>query len=173
MAAERLTSSELRVVLDVSLLVRGTLGYQAYIDDKYGRGNTLSLSEDTTPETQVFVRAGGSFTVVVSDALIAEWERVRSREHFGRRLQDHRGEAVDRLLHAPDAVHVRLGEIPRVCRDEADDYLIATAIAGQARAIVSSDKDVLAVRDHAGVRMLSAAEFLVLDDGDGFPLVEA
>jgi predicted nucleic acid-binding protein len=149
----------------VSVLVRGTLGYQAYIEDKYGRGNTLSLSEDATPEARVFVRSGCDFTLVVSDELIAEWERIRSREHFGGRLQDHRGEAVDRLLREPGSVHVRLREIPQVCRDPADDYLIATAVAGDALFVVSSDKDVLAVGEHMGVRTLSPADFLALRMG--------
>jgi putative PIN family toxin of toxin-antitoxin system len=148
----------------VSLLVRGTLGYQAYIDAKYGRGNTLSLSEDATPETRVFVRSGWDFTLVVSDELIAEWQRIRSRGHFGGRLNDHRGDAVDELLRDPATVHVRLRNVPRVCRDPADDYLIATAIAGDARFVVSSDKDLLAIGEHAGVRMLSAAEFLAWRD---------
>lgn len=101
---------------------------------------------------------------MVSDELIAEWERIRSREHFGGWLQDHRGEAVDRLLRDQDTVHVRLGAVPLVCRDPADDYLFATAIAGDALFVVSSDKDVLAIREHAGVRMLKPADFLALRD---------
>jgi putative PIN family toxin of toxin-antitoxin system len=156
------------VVLDVSLLVRGTLGYQAYIDDKYGRGNTLSLSEDATPEARVFVQSGCVYTLVVSDELIAEWERIRTRQHFGGRLQDHRGEAVDRLLRHPDTVRVTLGAIPRVCRDPADDYLIATAIAGNAQFVVSSDKDVLALDEYEGIRMLGPAAFLALWASDDY-----
>jgi hypothetical protein len=76
-----------RVVLDLNVLIRGSLGFARYVHDKYVMGNTLSFSEDTTPETRVFSRTGSTFRQVVSDQLIEEWERVRVRDHWKGQLE--------------------------------------------------------------------------------------
>jgi putative PIN family toxin of toxin-antitoxin system len=49
---------------------------------------------------------------------------------------------------------------PPACRDPDDDWVIATALAGEAEAIVSGDDDLLALRRHQGVLMLSPRRFL-------------
>jgi len=49
---------------------------------------------------------------------------------------------------------------PPVCRDPEDDWVLATALAGQAKAIVSGDTDLLVLRRHRGVRILSPRKFL-------------
>ncbi len=47
-----------------------------------------------------------------------------------------------------------------VCRDPDDDWVLATALAGEAQAIVSGDRDLIALRDHRGVAILSPRRFL-------------
>lgn len=55
-------------------------------------------------------------------------------------------------------VPARLGE--RVCRDKADDVVLATAVAGKADIIVTGDDDLLALRKFRGIRILSPRKFL-------------
>jgi predicted nucleic acid-binding protein len=69
---------------------------------------------------------------------------------------------VDGTLRSTNAIHVQLGPIRRVFRDPADDYLLATALAGGARYVVSADHDVLAVDKYSGIRMVSAKELLAI-----------
>ncbi len=49
---------------------------------------------------------------------------------------------------------------PPVCRDPEDDWVLATALAGAAEAIVSGDDDLLVLRRYRGVPILSPRQFL-------------
>lgn len=59
------------------------------------------------------------------------------------------------------AAWIEPGELnPPVCRDSDDDWVIATALAGEAEAIVTGDDDLLALRCHQRVAILSPRQFL-------------
>ncbi len=47
-----------------------------------------------------------------------------------------------------------------VCRDPDDDWVLATALAGDARAIVSGDADLLTLDPYSGIEMLSPRQFV-------------
>jgi putative PIN family toxin of toxin-antitoxin system len=49
---------------------------------------------------------------------------------------------------------------PPVCRDPDDDWVLATALAGEAESIVSGDDDLLVLRRYRGVAILSPRRFL-------------
>jgi putative PIN family toxin of toxin-antitoxin system len=48
-----------------------------------------------------------------------------------------------------------------VCRDPDDDRVLATALAGEAEAIVTGDADLLTLGSYAGVAILSPRDFLI------------
>jgi putative PIN family toxin of toxin-antitoxin system len=47
-----------------------------------------------------------------------------------------------------------------VCRDPDDDWVLATALAGDAGAIVSGDADLLTLDGYSGIEMLSPRQFV-------------
>jgi putative PIN family toxin of toxin-antitoxin system len=49
---------------------------------------------------------------------------------------------------------------PPVCRDRDDDWVLATALAGEADAIVTGDDDLLSLRRHRSLAILSPRQFL-------------
>lgn len=48
----------------------------------------------------------------------------------------------------------------RVCRDPDDDKFLALAVAGGAEALISGDRDLLALHPFRGIPIVSAAELL-------------
>lgn len=48
-----------------------------------------------------------------------------------------------------------------VCRDPDDDWVLATAAAGQANVIVSGDNDLLALKAFGDVAILSPRQFII------------
>lgn len=54
-----------------------------------------------------------------------------------------------------------LDESPGVCRDPKDEKFIACAISGSADYLVSSDRDLLALRRHEGIAILSPGQLLI------------
>lgn len=53
---------------------------------------------------------------------------------------------------------------PPVCRDKDDDWVLATALAGRADIVITGDDDLLALKTHRGIRVLSPRAFLELID---------
>jgi uncharacterized protein len=54
------------------------------------------------------------------------------------------------------------GALPGVCEDPDDDKYIAAALGGRASFVVSGDRDLLALKEHEGVRIVTPREFLGL-----------
>lgn len=53
-------------------------------------------------------------------------------------------------------------ECPRVSRDRDDDLVLACAVECRADYIVSGDKDLLILKDHEGIRIISPRDFELL-----------
>ena len=56
---------------------------------------------------------------------------------------------------------------PPICRDADDDWVLATALAGHAELIITGDQDLLALKEHGGIRILAPRAFLELLDLQG------
>ncbi len=65
-------------------------------------------------------------------------------------------------------LHIRLVDpipLPRpVCRERDDDVVLANAIAAKADIIVTGDQDLLVLKSHAKIRIVSPRSFLELLD---------
>jgi len=66
--------------------------------------------------------------------------------------------ALSELVELPDAV-------PRICRDPADDWVIACAVVGRADVMVSGDRHLLDLEQIADMPILSARQFWLLLQG--------
>jgi len=49
---------------------------------------------------------------------------------------------------------------PAVCRDSDDDWVLATALAGNAEAIVTGDADLLTMGSYSGIEIISPRQFV-------------
>lgn len=47
-----------------------------------------------------------------------------------------------------------------VCRDPDDDWVLATAVTGEAEVIVTGDDDLLSLEEHAGIVILTPRAFI-------------
>lgn len=114
----------LKIVVDTNLWIRALLGGKV----------TLPLLEAWRQ---------GKFQTITSEALLSEldevWQRPRLRKHIA--AQDAR-DLLEQLRRR--SVIVELSTIPPRCRDPKDHPVLATAIDGQADAIVSGDADLRA-----------------------------
>jgi putative PIN family toxin of toxin-antitoxin system len=64
------------------------------------------------------------------------------------------------------AIHIEIsGHVSGVCRDPNDDMVIECAEISGAEMIVSGDKDLLAVKRHRGIRVLTPRAFLESEPG--------
>ncbi len=97
----------------------------------------------------------GEVTLVTSTVLMDELEEV----------------LVARFAHDPSLARtvraeiemlaevVDVSELARVARDPDDDAVLAAAIAGEASAIVSGDRDLLVLAEHHGIRIVTPRDF--------------
>lgn len=90
----------------------------------------------------------GRFQVVVSEALLSEldevWRRPRLRVHI---VDQDAHDLIDQLR--TRGIMVIPTTIPPQCRDPKDNPVLATAIDGQANAVISGDGD---LRDDESLR---------------------
>lgn len=104
----------------------------------------------------------GRYALALSSILIEE----ARRSLLNRRLKSaygHDEQAVDvwcrELLDLAFLV-TDLPVIPPTCRDRDDDHVIAAALAAKADCIVTGDKDLLALGEHEGIRIVTARTFV-------------
>lgn len=104
----------------------------------------------------------GAFEVVMTPGIAAEVERALGYPRLRRRLPAGfvAADWVEDL--ALLSVLVEDGVPPGVCRDPEDDRYLAAARAGGASFLVTGDDDLLSLREHAGVLVVTPRQFLVV-----------
>lgn len=104
-----------------------------------------------------------AFLLLLVPGQIDEVADVLNRPRIRKRYRIAQGdrEAFLQLLRL-DALLLPHAEAPGVCRDPDDDYLLGCAVAGGADYLVTGDHDLLTLRRHQSVGILSAREFLAI-----------
>ena len=102
---------------------------------------------------------GGKIKLIISPAQIAEINEVIHRPRFNFSSSDIKAMLdwinIEATLVTPVDTKIKIS------RDPKDDFLIHAAIAGDADAIVTGDKDILALgASYEGIALLSPADFL-------------
>jgi len=99
----------------------------------------------------------GDFLSVTSPALVDELGRVLQYEKLEPFFPDPLGVA---LLWETTCAVVRPTVTVAVCRDEADNRMLETAVTGGADFVVTGDPDLLDLQEFEGVRIVSPKTFL-------------
>ena len=109
---------------------------------------------------EVLDEAAGDCVTIWSNPLKQELELLLARRHkIGPGTEAALGAYADLCEFVEPQP---LGE--RVCRDEDDDVVLATALAGKADVIVTGDEDLLVLKKFRGIEILSPRQFLKLLD---------
>lgn len=106
------------------------------------------------------------FELVVSDDILKEYERVLRYPRIRRRHgldDDEIAALIDGFRRFATVVEVT-ERLRIVADDPADDRYLECARAASAAFIVSGDRHLLDLREHAGIRVLSPRAFLALLD---------
>jgi putative PIN family toxin of toxin-antitoxin system len=113
----------------------------------------------TSIPRQAFDKALDSGVILLSDALIVELSTVFRRPKFNRYLSEpERLQFLSLILR--DAETITISETITDCRDANDNKFLEVAVAGQAHAIISGDKDLLELHPYRGIEILTPRIFL-------------
>ncbi|MDP3733168.1 MAG: putative toxin-antitoxin system toxin component, PIN family [Candidatus Daviesbacteria bacterium] len=103
------------------------------------------------------------FLLIISPAILAEVDDVLHRDRVMKshrrsiqELQELIKELADISLLVPGNI------IIEIVRDSDDNKIIAAALEGQADYIVSRDKDLLDLRQHRGIKIISPENFMAI-----------
>jgi len=99
------------------------------------------------------------FTLILSTDLLTELAEVLTRPQ----LHLPSGEISELLrLIGQEAEIVRVTHRVKDCRDPKDNIVLESALAGKADAIVTGDKDLLALHPYRGISILLSSSFIKL-----------
>ncbi len=134
----------MRVVLDTNVIVSAHLKPHGYIAQIFA-----AWHEEV-------------FDVVVSDAILTEYEEVLLRPNIQKRHQLTSSQVKQTIEDIRElAILVQPTDIPEVVQDDPDDNtFLACGIAGRAEYIISSDPDLLDIQEFHGMHILTPMQFL-------------
>ena len=122
------------------------------------------LWEGTPSRLFTALRATDGFELFTSPALLAELTDVLARPHLSSRLQ-RINTTAEALANEITRAFVVLRVAPLAqpkCRDPDDDEVLACAVAANADFIVSGDEDLLSLKEHAGIQIVTASHALMV-----------
>jgi uncharacterized protein len=107
-----------------------------------------------------------AYELVLSPSIVAEVEAALKLTKIRRYLR----EPDEALLWLADLAALAdlaedSGRVKGICRDPADDAVLSAAIEGRADVIVTGDADLLSLREHEGVAIVTPRAFLGLFRG--------
>ncbi len=97
---------------------------------------------------------------VIATSVEMRGEIARILEEKGRWSHERIAGLLDRYL--LNAYTMQLAGTVRICRDPKDNMFLECASLARAEVLVSGDKDLLAIKNYRGIRIMRAAEYLAL-----------
>ena len=115
-----------------------------------------------TPGRLIDAAHSKSVTLCTSAVLLAELRGVLTRDKFSKQLEARGlkatevfdGYAALTAIVVPAIIH------PTIVNDPSDDAVLACALGAEAELIVSGDRHLLDLKEHQGIRIVTAAEAL-------------
>jgi uncharacterized protein len=135
----------IRAVLDSNVILSGYLGFRR---EQSKAGIVLRRA------------ARGRFRPVTSDHIISEVARALELPFFRARLNADEVERLTRLVRDASDHVVDVLPVTGICPDADDDAVLATALAGDARFVVTGDRAFLSVKRYANVEIVGIDTFL-------------
>lgn len=113
-----------------------------------------------TPGKLIDAARARSVSLCTSAALLAELRGVLAREKFAKQLETRGLNAIEvfdgyaalTAIIAPAIIQ------PTIVNDPSDDAVLACALGAKAEIIVSGDRHLLDLKEHRGIRVVTAAE---------------
>lgn len=111
---------------------------------------------------------GNAYDLVVSEHILQELERTLGFDrYFAGRTTPSGVSATVSLLRAEAMMTPLIVPVVGVATQPKDDLVLATALSGQASILCTRDKQILKLRSHQSVTILSPGELLALLESEG------
>ncbi len=135
---------------------------RALLDTNIFVSYLLNSGKNTSIEEVFNALEKNSFTLLTPEALFEEIEGVclHKKSLTSRIKKSKIKEFFTILRNISEEIPMIEEEIPAICRDPKDDYLLAYAVVGRADYLVTGDKDLLDLKIIQGVRIVTVGEFL-------------
>jgi len=99
-----------------------------------------------------------SIKLILTDQLINELKLVTSRPKFRKYFaRQDVNEFID--LISIIGLTYQIQDIPKVCRDPKDNFLLSLCLIGNAAYLVTGDNDLLDLVEYKGTKIIKATEF--------------
>lgn len=97
--------------------------------------------------------------VIVTEELISEITETFKREHLVKYFKDDKFTDFWNYLNKI-SLDIKLSNLPDICRDVDDNYLLAIADQTNCDFIITGDKDLLVLEQYKGVKILRFRDFM-------------
>ncbi|HEU5432981.1 MAG TPA: putative toxin-antitoxin system toxin component, PIN family [Thermomicrobiales bacterium] len=141
-------------LLDANVLASGIAGWRR---------------QETAPLACLRRALNGDITLVISDELLNELYRTLQKPYFIQHTAPEDLNSVFQLILDVGDMAERTVIIHGVATHPEDDLILAAAVSADVDYLVTGDRQLLALGDHGGVRIVSPAAFLALLDADEPP----
>jgi putative PIN family toxin of toxin-antitoxin system len=126
----------------------------------------LRPAADGPPNRVVRAAIAQAFELVIVETTLLEiHDSIRTKPYLNERITMESAVQLESSLRlSARVIPESISNVPRLTRDPGDDYLLAHAILHEITYLVTGDRDLLALGEFEGVRIVSPAAFAALLD---------